>query len=141
MLPLAVRRRRFTDEPYLPVSRFFRDWLGEPLWSPEERGMYPVDIREEEGTLYVDAEMPGFNRDEIDVSIDNGMLTICAERKPVEPKGTQHLNERRYTRYERSFTLPVPVDEGKIEARLEEGILHLRLPQTEESKPRHIAVK
>jgi HSP20 family protein len=123
------------------LDRIFGPW---GLDVPEEgplTGAYPVDIREEDGTLLVDAEMPGFKREEIDVSIDNGVLRISAERRPEEPKGTSHLNERRYTRVERVFTLPKPVDPVKVEAKLDGGVLHLELAESEESRPKRIEVK
>jgi HSP20 family protein len=123
-------------------DRWFRDWEhGAPVPQGELTGAYPVDVREEDGKLIVDAEMPGFRREEVDVSIDNGVLTITAERKPEQTKGTRHLTERRCTRVERSFTLPAPVDESRVQAKLEHGLLHLELPLTEESKARRIAVK
>jgi HSP20 family protein len=122
-------------------DRFFRDWgVGMPSTEEQLTGAYPVDIREEDNKLVVDAEMPGFKREEIDVSIDNGMLTIKAERKPPETKGTKHLSERRYTRVERSFTLPSDVDESKVNAKLSDGVLHIELPETKESKAKHISV-
>jgi len=125
MLPVAIRRRRGWDDPTSPMERLFRLYRN----------------REEDGKLVVDAEMPGFRREEVDVNIDKGVLTITAERKPAEVKGTRHLTERCYTRVERSFTLPDPVDESKVNAKLDDGVLHLELPQTEESKPRRIEVK
>ena len=108
---------------------------------PSAGGQDPVDVREEEGTLIVDAEVPGFKRDEIEVSIENGMLHIVAERKPEEHKGTRHLTERRYTRVERAFTLPAEVDESKVQAKLDNGVLHLEMPEVEEKKARRIEVK
>jgi HSP20 family molecular chaperone IbpA len=109
----------------------------------EERSAaaYPVNIREEDGKLVVDAEMPGFKRDEIDVDIQNGVLRISAERRDEAKKGTPYLSERCYRRVDRSFTLPVAVDESKVDAKLQEGVLHLEMPQTEESKPKRIEVK
>ena len=143
MLPVAVRRQRSLSEPFSPLERALDRFLGG--WPSEAEadltGAYPVDIREEDGKLVVDAEMPGFKRDEIDVSIDNGVLTITGERKPAETQGAKHLTERRYTRVDRSFNLPVPVDSDNVDASLDEGVLHLELPQTEESKPRRIEVK
>jgi HSP20 family protein len=144
MLPVAIRRRRGWDDPTSPMERLFRLYRNWELPSDAEgelTGAYPVDIREEDGKLVVDAEMPGFRREEVDVNIDKGVLTITAERKPAEVKGTRHLTERCYTRVERSFTLPDPVDESKVNAKLDDGVLHLELPQTEESKPRRIEVK
>lgn len=141
---LPVKRATEWPETY-PVETAL-DRLFRPLW-PEmfraEREMltaYPVDISEEDGKLVVDAEMPGFSQEEIDISIDRGVLRIKAERKEEEKKGTKHLSERQYRRVDRAFTLPGPVDESKVEAKLDHGVLHIELPQTEESKPKHIKV-
>jgi HSP20 family protein len=82
-----------------------------------------------------------FKRDEIDVSIDNGVLRLSAERQPEEAKGTEHLSERRYTRLERAFTLPSSVDASNVQARLQDGVLHLEIPETQESRARKIEVK
>ncbi len=101
---------------------------------------YPVDIREDQNNLYVDAELPGFTKDDVTVTFEKGVLQINAERKPVEAEGQQHLNERHYTRVARSFSLPTSVAEDKIEARLENGVLYLTLPKREEVKPRTISV-
>ena len=103
---------------------------------------YPVDIREDDNHVYVEAELPGFNKDEIEVTMEQGVLTINAQRKIEERKGEeQHLTERRFTRVSRSFRLPTPVDEGNIDAHLESGVLTLSLPKREEVKPRRIEVK
>jgi HSP20 family protein len=103
---------------------------------------YPVDIREDQDHVYVDAEMPGFTRDQVDVTLENGVLTLNAERKIDEqPEGQQHLNERRFTRVSRSFTLPNTVDESKVDATLVDGVLKLTLHKREEVKPRRIEIK
>ncbi|MFW6060455.1 MAG: Hsp20/alpha crystallin family protein [Phycisphaeraceae bacterium] len=102
---------------------------------------YPVDIREDDNHVYVEAELPGFKKDEIEVTMEQGILTINASRKQEERQGEEHLTERRFTRVSRSFRLPTPVDEGNIDAHLEEGVLTLTLPKREEVKPRRIEVK
>ncbi|MFW6154261.1 MAG: Hsp20/alpha crystallin family protein [Planctomycetota bacterium] len=145
MIPvLARRRRRDWEEPYAPMERLMERMFG-PLWSEAAEGegaaAYPVDIREEGNTLYVDAELPGFKPEEVDVNIDNGMLHITAERRAEETKGKSHLNERRYSRVERSFSLPAPVEESKVQAKLSDGVLRLELPETGESKGKRIEVK
>jgi HSP20 family protein len=145
MLPVSLRRRRGLAEPFSDVERafgrLFRPWWPEaPSAEGDLAGAYPVDIHEEDGRLVVDAEMPGFTRDEIDVTIDNGVLRITAERKPEETKGTSHLRERRFTRVERAFTLPTDVDDSQVQARLENGVLHLELQETEASKPKQIEI-
>jgi HSP20 family protein len=85
--------------------------------------------------------MPGFRKEEIDVSLDNGTLEITAERKPEEFKGTTHLSERRYSRVQRRFSLPHAVDESNIEAKFQDGVLHVEMKKTEAAKGRKIAVQ
>ncbi len=101
---------------------------------------YPVDIREDEEAITVEAEMPGFKKEEISVTLEQGVLSISAERKSDEAKGEQHLAERCYRRVARSFKLPVQVDESKVDAKLADGVLTLKLAKREEVKPRKIEV-
>ena len=101
---------------------------------------YPVDIWEDEDNVYVQAELPGFSKDDIEVTIEQGTLQIAASRQIEERTGSQFLNERRYTRSFRSFTLPTPVEEDKVQASVENGVLHLRLPKHAVVKPKKIKV-
>jgi HSP20 family protein len=139
MLPMRRPTRRFWDNP-LDLLR--RDW-GDMDWlasaTPEAACL--VDIREDDNNVYVEAEMPGFTRDQIQVSLEGGMLHISAERPAAEVTGQSHLAERRYTQLSRSFTLPIEVDQSKIDARLDHGVLHLILPKSEKVKARRIEVK
>lgn len=146
MLPISIRRRGSEMEPQLTrrdFDRLFDRFFTRGPWEDlgEITGQYPVDISEDDNSLYVEAELPGFKREEIDVTLEQGVLRISAERKAQEAKGQRHLTERQFTRVERSFTLPTAVDESKIEAHLEGGVLHLTLPKTAEVKPRKIEVK
>ena len=103
---------------------------------------YPVDIHEDADGLTVWAELPGFTKEQVDISIDQGLLTIAAQRDLVKPEeGTTHLNERRFTRVRRQFTLPTTVDATNVDATLADGVLTLRLSKKEEVKPRKIKVK
>jgi HSP20 family protein len=104
---------------------------------------YGVDIREDQDHLYVEADLPGFKKDEVDVTLENQTLTISAEHRPEateEQKGDWLLNERRYARFLRSFTLPPTVDESKVDAKLTDGVLRIALNKREETKPRKIQV-
>ncbi|MFA7236267.1 MAG: Hsp20/alpha crystallin family protein [Phycisphaeraceae bacterium] len=102
---------------------------------------YPMDIWEDDDHLYVAAELPGFTRDQVNVTLENGMLSIIAERQPEEVKPTHHLKERRYARVQRTISLPIAVDENKVDAKLDTGVLTLTLNKREEVKPRKIEVK
>jgi len=104
---------------------------------------YGVDIREDQDHLYVEADLPGFKKDEVDITLENQTLTISAEHKPQpteEKKGDWLLNERRYARFLRSFTLPPTVDDQKVDAKLQDGVLKLTLNKREETKPKKIQV-
>ncbi len=141
MLPV-IRRAVGSLEP----TRWFDhdlDRLLSGFWDGADRavtGAYPVDIREDDDSVYVDAEVPGFTKDEVSVSIEKGILSITAERKAPEQKGTQHLTERRYNRVRRSFALPTAVDESQSRAKLDNGVLHLTLPKVAAAKPQKIEV-
>ena len=123
---------------------------------------YGVDIREDSDHIYVEAELPGFKKDEIDITLENSTLTIAAERRLEQKRehggggggggggngghgaqsagGEWLLNERRYTRFLRSFTLPPTVDEQSVNAKLTDGVLTITLNKREETKPRKISV-
>ncbi len=106
---------------------------------------YAVDVREDADHIYVEAELPGFKKDDVDITLENQTLTIAAERKEETQgdgakKGEHLLHERRYTRFLRSFTLPPTVDEQSVNAKLNDGVLTITLNKREETKPRKISV-
>jgi len=123
------------------LHRDFDSLLGRVFTQGESFG-YPVDVREDESHYYVEAEMPGLNKDDIEVTLENGVLTIAGEKKSTldEQKENFHMRERRFGRFARSFSLPSAVDEGKVNATLKDGILTITLDKREEVKPRKIAV-
>ena len=106
---------------------------------------YGVDIREDADHFYVEAELPGFRKDDVDITLENQTLTISAERREDAKqgngkKGDLLLHERRYSRFLRSFTLPPTVDEQSVNAKLNDGVLTITLNKREETKPRKIQV-
>ncbi|HEX8339310.1 MAG TPA: Hsp20/alpha crystallin family protein [Tepidisphaeraceae bacterium] len=104
---------------------------------------YGVDVREDADHFYVEAELPGFTKDQVDITMENATLTITAERKSETPDGPQGdwlLRERKYTRFARSFTLPPTVNESTVDAKLVDGVLKITLNKREETKPRKINV-
>jgi HSP20 family protein len=103
----------------------------------------PVDIYENgDQEVVLKVELPDMSREAIDVSVDNGTLTIKGEKKLAqEVKEEQyHRIERRYGNFSRSFTLPRTVDANKVGAEYKNGVLTVRLPLREEAKPRQIKV-
>jgi HSP20 family protein len=103
----------------------------------------PVDIYQNgEHELVLKAELPDLTREDIDITVDNGTLTIRGEKKFAgEVKEESfHRIERRYGSFSRSFSLPQTVDTAKVGAEYKNGVLTVRLPLREEAKPRQIKV-
>jgi HSP20 family protein len=149
-LPTRVSRTA-TADPFEVVQRDFDHLLGRLFngSQTEEGGArlapYGVDIREDQDHFYVEAELPGFKKDDVDITLENQTLTISAQRDEQsksgeEKKGELLLHERRYRRFLRSFTLPPTVDEQTVNAKLNDGVLTISLNKREESKPRKISV-
>lgn len=104
---------------------------------------FPVDVRQEGDDWLIEAELPGLAKEDIDITVEDGVLTIAGEfNKTNEKKETgYHLCERRYGKFSRSFKLPSTADGEQVHASLTNGILTLRIPTKAEAKPRRIEVK
>lgn len=125
--------RAFAD----PYGRSDEGLLSSGTWIP------PVDIYQNgDHELVLKAELPDMTREQIDITVDNGTLTIKGEKKVGDDiKEEQfHRVERRYGSFSRSFSLPTTVDTAKVTAEYKNGVLTVRLPQREETKPRQIKV-
>ena len=127
------------------LNRAFSDAYGrsdEGLFSSGS-WLPPVDIYQNgEHELVLKAELPDMARENIDVTVVDGTLTIRGEKKlSSEVKEEQfHRVERRYGTFSRSFSLPPTVDAGKVGAEYKNGVLTVKLPMREESKPRQVKV-
>lgn len=106
-------------------------------WSPL------VDIRETDGALQFHVELPGMNKDDVEITVENNVLTVSGERRfeKETKEQTFHRVERAYGAFSRSFTLPTTVQTDKVEAKFENGVLEIGLPKAEESKPRKISIR
>ncbi len=166
-LPMRVEQRGHMPNPFEIIrqdlnmlNRFFG---GGPFGETGEAGPlatmgnYGVDIREDADHIYVEADLPGFDKKDIDISLQNGTLTISAEHREeqaVQPQqgqkaqqaqqreqqGDYLLRERQYQRFVRSFTLPANVDEQNVQAKLENGVLKITLNKREDAKPKRVQV-
>src|SRR5688500_17396772 len=122
------------------LNRMFADLYGEAFgqgWVP------PEDIFEtDEHEVVLKAERPEMKREDIDVTFENGVLTIRGERKFDEDarRESYHRAERYHGAFSRSFTLPNTADATRIHAAYKDGVLTIRIPQREEAKPKQIAV-
>jgi HSP20 family protein len=106
-----------------------------------EQFVTPVSSVIEDGDAYIlSAEMPGVNKEGLEISIENNELTITGRRSLPEIEGTLVHRESRTENFRRAFELDPGIDTAKISARIDQGILTLRLPKAEKLKPRKITV-
>jgi HSP20 family protein len=103
----------------------------------------PLNVWEDEGHFYVEAELPGFQLNDLEIFVTgDNQLSIKGERKPPEvDKGTWHRQERGYGAFSRVMELPSPVDSDQVAAEFKLGVLTITLPKRAESRPRRIEVK
>ena len=143
MLPSIWRNTGLFAAP--AMTDFFERFLSalpgegsaqETVWAPR------VDMHETDTDVVLDIELPGIDRKDVKVEVRDGFLTVSGERK-FERKGKEdgyRSVERRYGRFERSFSLGDTVDPEKITAAVENGVLTLTVPKAEKAKPREIAI-
>jgi len=108
-----------------------------------EQWIPAVDIRETEDALNMHVELPGIAKKDITIEVKDGVLSISGERhyeKDVKEENA-HRIERAYGRFTRSFSLPRNVNADAVEASMQDGVLHVRLPKLESAKPKAIAIK
>lgn len=106
-------------------------------WRPE------VDIKETPSEVIITAELPGINKSDVKVTLQDNMLQISGEKRQEEQQKdeTYHRIERVYGSFCRTFTLPALVDSNKIQAIFKDGVLRITIPKTEQAKPREIEIK
>ena len=102
-----------------------------------------VDIAERENDFVVKMELPGVAKEDVKITMQNGILTVKGEKKQEkESKNSDyHRVERSYGSFQRSFTLPTAVRTDSVEASFTDGVLNISLPKAEEAKPKQIDVK
>ena len=106
------------------------------VWLP------PVDILESKDAYLIRAELPGMKKEDFDLAVNDGTLTLSGERKTEAlTNGVEyHRTERVHGRFSRSFYLPQTVKQDGIKATYRDGILEIHVPKAEEAKPRQIAI-
>ena len=123
------------------INRMFDDFWGEPWLAPRETfaGFWPqVDVTETDKEVKVCAEIPSVDAKDIEVSVEDGTLTIRGEKKyeREENEKGQYRMERSYGSFERVIALPTEVDESKAKAEFKKGVLRLTLPKRPEAQSR-----
>lgn len=115
-----------------PLGAIDAEFLAQPMgWLP------PTDITESDLELTLMAELPGLERKDIEISIQDGMLLFKGEKAEERKEGEEkryHLFERTYGSFQRAFTLPRSVDPSKITAEFEKGVLMIHMPKTAEAQ-------
>jgi len=124
---------RLFDSPFGELTRRTELFNG---WAPA------LDLYEDKDNLIVTAELPGMKREEIDISVHDGTLTLSGERKYEEKNqaAEPYRSERFFGRFHRTLALPKQVQTDKAKATYNDGILTITLPKTEEAKPKQIQV-
>ena len=134
-----------------PFTRFFEDFLSDvesempevaEMWG---RGRFapPIDISEDDSQVKVSAEMPGMTKDDVEITLEQGILTLRGEKKQEEKteEGNYRRTERRYGRFERSIRLPEYANPEEADATFKDGVLTITLPKKETARARKIEVK
>lgn len=133
------------------VNQLFNQSFGMTPWTGRGESRHqlmtanfvpPVDVLEDDQNIVVQAELPGVNENDVEIRLENNVLTISGERRIEldEKKQNVHRIERGYGRFTRSFTLPVVVDQEKVQANFDNGLLTIAIPKREEAKPRQIKI-
>jgi HSP20 family protein len=116
---------------------------GDSTWRLFAYSYPPVNIWEDDGNVYAEAELPGMQQDQLEVYVTDGNeLTIQGERRPGDmQQGVWHRQERGFGKFSRVLALPVAIDANQVEARCERGVLHITLPKSAIARAKQIAVK
>jgi HSP20 family protein len=118
--------------------------FGDSPWQDRPRVLLPaIDVTENDAQYTITAELPGATKDDVEVELHEGILTLRGEKKSEreEKKEQRHYVERSYGSFRRSFQLPANADASRLQASFKDGVLTIIVPKTEEAKPRTIAVK
>ena len=101
-----------------------------------------IDISETDAAYKIEAELPGINQKEIDVKIDNNILTIKGKKEDIkeEKEKNYHLRERYYGAFQRSISLPNNIEPEKIKASFENGVLNISVPKNDKRTPKKIEI-
>jgi HSP20 family protein len=145
MLPMMYHRARpvLFNDPFAALDRISRLFDNGGECRAAGLPACHVDVREDGEHLYFTAELPGVAKNDLEITLEDGVLTIAGEKKDEhsERKDGFHLQERRYGRFSRSFRLPTDVDPNEVNASLKDGLLTVTLNKAEAAKPRKIEVK
>jgi HSP20 family protein len=139
-----IRRDPFTDLRST-MDRLFDEGFSRPwrfINTESYEASMPIEVSETEGDVVVKASLPGVKPEDVDVTVQNDVLTIKAEHRETEEEGKREFYRReiRYGSFARSLSLPVKVDADQAEATYDNGVITLRLPKAASVRPKQIKV-
>lgn len=148
-MAIELWRPRLMRSPFRDLARMERemqDAFGQffPAWTEQGRGWAPsVDMVEEKDEIVVKADLPGIDEKDIDITVQDGTLTIRGERKAEkeEKKEGYYYAERSYGAFVRSLPLPTGVEAERVKATFKKGVLEIHLPKAKEAKGKKIEIK
>ncbi len=135
----ALTRKRDLFEDFDEFLNGF--WSGQTQWTNMIGSM---DLYEDKDAIHVDCDLPGFNKDEINLTIEDGVLNISAEHKEdtnEKKDGSYYVRERRHQSFSRSVKLPHNIQQDKIHAEYTDGVLKIKMDVPPEKKPQTITIK
>jgi HSP20 family protein len=125
-----------------PLSSLLEELFGERA-ARSGRWLPAVDVHESDAAYTLSVELPGAKREDLEVDVQEGQLTIRGEKRSEreEKKERSHVTERSYGSFCRSFPLPADAAADRIEAKFEAGVLTVEIPKARESKPKQVAIR
>lgn len=124
-------------------DEFWRDFDGTGSFSDSSFGFPRVELSESAQEVKIEVELPGLDQKDVEVWLQDGVLTVRGEKKSETEDRERRLSERYYGRFERRIKLPVEVQENKVDATFAKGILTVRLPKSQQAveKAKRIAIR
>jgi len=149
MLPIRFTNPRtslLTWDPFRELNRVGH-WLDGQL-DESDMSSFPVDVREEATSYIVEANLPGWSKEDVQITLENNLLTITAEKteektetkNDAEGEVNYHIRERRLGKISRAFSMPEDIDPAKVQATMSNGVLTVTLEKVEVEPPRRITV-
>jgi HSP20 family protein len=145
-MTLPTRRRSTTVFRPFPELRWDADRLLDDMFSRPRFTMAPggpeADFYETENDFVLEMDLPGFTNEDVDVTVEKGVLSISGERtsEREEAVGTYHLRERTWGKFSRSFSIPHTIEAEEVDAQFKKGVLTVKLPKAAEAMARKIQI-
>lgn len=134
------------DPVFGPMERLFSQILREPVFaelSAIDEGTLALDVSDDGENIVVKASLPGYQREDVSIDVNDGVLTISAKQEEIREETGERFyrRERRFGSVSRRLALPTAVDQDQAHAELIDGVLTLKLPKAASARPRRIEIK